>query len=124
MLLRKEKLQSLIRFHSANKIDNNGGGIKGKKIQKYLQNKSKHKNNKCFSESLLSESFPSLGVTVHLTSPRMPSNTALISDLLWGQLIWSFCVFLPPMSTATRTSVFSFVEALNDLLYIRKTQCA
>ena len=124
-----KKLKSLIRFHSANKIDSyNRGGKKEKKKRKKSKEsteKSKHKNNKCFSESLLSESFPSLGVTVHLTSPRMPSNTALISDLLWGQLIWSFsCVFLPPMSTATRTSVFSFVEALNDLLYIRKTQCA
>ena len=45
---KKKKLKSLVRFYSANKIDNNGGGIKGKKIQKYLQNKSKHKNNKCF----------------------------------------------------------------------------
>ena len=50
----KKKLKSLIRFHSANKIDNynrGGGGEKEKrnKIQKNLQNKSKHKNNKCFS---------------------------------------------------------------------------
>ena len=47
-----------------------GGGKKiikkEKKSPKKLQNKSKHKNNKC--ESPLSESFPSLGVTVHLTS--------------------------------------------------------
>ena len=34
-------------------------------------------------------------------------------------LIWSFsCVFLLPMSTAIKTSAFSFVGALNDLLYI------
>ena len=34
-------------------------------------------------------------------------------------LIWSCsCVFLPPVSTAIRTSEFSFVGALNDLLYI------
>ena len=47
-----KKLKSLIRFHSANKIDNyNRGGKRGKnlKIQKNLQNKSKHKNNKCSS---------------------------------------------------------------------------
>jgi len=38
-------------------------------------------------------------------------------------LIWSYSsVFLPPMSTAIRTSVFSFVGALNDLLYIPQTQ--
>ena len=47
----KKKLKSLIGFLSANKIDNyNRGRKKGKeKIQKNLQNKSKNKNNKCFS---------------------------------------------------------------------------
>ena len=54
--------------------------------------------------------------------PRMPSNTVLISEPALGAaqfLIWScFYVFLPPMSTAIKTSVFSFVGALNDLLYI------
>ena len=54
MKRRKETL-NLIRFHSANKIDNYKRVIKRKKerkrkkIQKKLQNKSKHKNNKCFS---------------------------------------------------------------------------
>ena len=70
----KKKLKSLISFHGANKIDNDnsrGGGRKKKeKIQKNLQNKSKHNN--VFLESLLSESFPSLGVTVHLTSLGCP----------------------------------------------------
>ena len=69
---KKKKLKSLIRFHSASKIDkyNRGekeGGKKEKKIQKNLQNKSKHKTNNVFLESLQSVSFPSLGVTVHLT---------------------------------------------------------
>ena len=51
----KKKLKNLIRFHSANKIDNynRGGKEKRKKkrgrIQKNLQNKSKHKNKKYFS---------------------------------------------------------------------------
>ena len=49
-------------------------------------------------------------------------NMVLISGLAVGAaqfLTWSFsCVFLPPMSTAIRTSVFSFVGALIDLLYI------
>ena len=77
-------------------------------------------------ESLLSESFPSLGVTVHLNLPRMPSNTMLISGPVVGAakiLIWSCsCVFLPRRSTAIRTSAFSFVGALNGLLYIPETQ--
>ena len=44
-------LKILIRFHRANKIDNynRGGKENKKKIQKNLQNNSKHKNNKCFS---------------------------------------------------------------------------
>ena len=54
--------------------------------------------------------------------PRMSSNTVLISGPAVGaaqSLIWTYsCVFLLPMSTAIRTSAFSFVEALSDLLYI------
>ena len=74
-----------------------------------------------FLESLLSESFPVLGVTVHLTSLGCPP-TLLISEPAVGGaqiLVWSYShVFLPPMSTAIRASAFSFVEALNGLLYI------
>ena len=50
--------------------------------------------------------------------PRMPSNTVLISGAAVGaaqSLIWSYSsVFLPPMFTAIRISVFSFVGALSD----------
>ena len=53
---------------------------------------------------------------------RMLSNTVLISGPAVGTaqiLIWSYsCVFLPPMSTAIRNTVFSFVGALNVFLYI------
>ena len=56
----------------------------------------------------------------------MPSNTVLISGPAVGAaqiLTWSYsCVFLPPMSTAIRTSAFAFVGALNGLLYIPETQ--
>ena len=56
----------------------------------------------------------------------MPSHTVLISGPAVGAaqiLIWSYsCVFLPSMSTAIRTSVFSFVGALNGLLYSPWTQ--
>ena len=37
-------------------------------------------------ESLLSASFPSLGVTVHLTSLGCPPTLCWSLDLLWGQL--------------------------------------
>ena len=123
----KKKLKNLIGFLSANKIDNyNRSGKKeekkGKKIQKNLQIKLKNKNNKYFSW------VTAVGVLFLTGShsppylPRMPSNTVLISEPAVGGaqiLIWSYShVFLPPMSTAIRGSAFSFVEALNGLLYI------
>ena len=53
MSLRKKKLKSLIRFHSANKIDNyNRGGKKGEKKEKRKNPKEsteQTKNNKYFS---------------------------------------------------------------------------
>ena len=52
----------------------------------------------------------------------MPSNTVLVSGPAVGaaqSLIGSYShVLLPLMSTAIRASAFSFVGALNDLLYI------
>ena len=48
MWLRK-KLKSLIGFLSADKINNYNRAGRKEKMQKYLQNKSKNKNNKCFS---------------------------------------------------------------------------
>ena len=57
------------------------------------------------------ESFPWLGITVYLTSLGCPP-TLLISGPAVGApqiLIWSYsCVFLPPVSTAIRTSAFFF----------------
>ena len=48
-----KKLRRVIKFHSANKIDNysrvGGKGKKKKKIQNNLQNKSRNKNNTCLS---------------------------------------------------------------------------
>ena len=121
----KKKLKSLIRFHSANKINNYNRGGKGgrkKKIQKNLQNKSKHKNNKRFSWVTAARVLSLTGSHRPPHLPRMPSNTVLISGPAVGAvqiLIWSYsCVFLPSMSTAIRTSVFSFMGALNLCLYI------
>ena len=49
-----------------------------------------------FPESLLSESFPSLGVTVHLTSLGCPLTLRWSMDLLWGisdsNLVLLLCV--------------------------------
>ena len=129
----EKKCKSSIRFHNANKIDNHNGGLgwggkekkeKKNKIQKKLQNKSKHKNNKCFSWVTTVSIFSFTGSHSPSHLPRMPSNTVLVSGLTVEAaqiLIWSYsCVFLPPMSTAIRTCVFYFVGALNDLLYFHR----
>ena len=75
-----------------------------------------------FLESLLSESFSLAEIHSPPHLPRMLSNTVLVCGPSVGAaqiLIWSdSCVFLSPMSTAIRTSAFSFVGALNVLLYI------
>ena len=59
-------LKNLIGFHSANKIDNYNRGGKRKKIQKIYRTSQNIRIINVFLESLLSESFPSLGVTVLL----------------------------------------------------------
>ena len=70
-----------------------------------------------------------LSLTGSHSPPRLPklhSNTVLVSGPAVGAaqiLIWSYpSVFLPPLSTAVKTSAFSFVGALSDLLHIPQTQ--
>ena len=57
---------------------------------------------------------------------RMPSNTVLISGPAVEAVQILICsyspVFLPPVSTASRTREFSFVGALSDLSHIPQTQ--
>ena len=75
---------------------------------------SKNKNNKCFSCVTAVRVLSLTGSHSPPHLPRMPSNTVLVSGSAVGAaqiLIWSHsCVFLPPMSTAIRTSAFSFWE--------------
>ena len=82
----------------------------------------KNKNNKCFSRVTAVRILPLAGNHSPPHLPRMISNTVLISGPIVGAaqiLIWSYSyVFLPPMSTAIRASVFSFVGALDGLLCI------
>ena len=117
--------QKFIGFLIANKINNcNRRGEKGKKekIQTNLQNMSKNKDNNCFSWVTAVRVLFRTGNHSPPYLPRMPSNAVLISGRAVGAaqiLIWSYsCVFLPPMCTTIRASAFSFVGALNGLLYI------
>ena len=97
-----------------------------KKSKRIYRTSQKMKNNKCFSWFTAFRVLPLAGSHRPPQLPRMPSNIVLISRPAVGAtqiLIGSyFFVFLPPMSTTIRTSVFSFVEAPNVLLYIPYTQ--
>ena len=89
---KKTKLKSLSRFHSANEINNYnrlGGKEKKKKIQRVYRTSQNMKVINVFLESLLSESSPSLGVPVHLTSLGRPPTLCWSLYLLWGQLRFS-----------------------------------
>ena len=115
-------LKSLIRFRSANKIDDyNKGGKMGKKSKRIYRTSQNIRIISVFLESLLSESLSLAGSHSPPHRPRMPSNAVLISGPAVGAahiLVSSyFYVFLPLMSTALRTSAFSFVGALNDLFF-------
>ena len=74
---KKTRLKSLIRFYSANNIDNYNREVKKKEKQKKKSKRIYRTSQNIriinvFLESLLSESFPLLGVTVHLTSLGCP----------------------------------------------------
>jgi len=59
---------------------------KEKIIQKQQQTSQNIRIINVFLESWLSESFPSLGVTVHLASPGCPPTLGWSLDPLWRQL--------------------------------------
>ena len=91
MWLRKKKLKSLIRFHSANKIDNyNRLGCGREKNPKESRASQNIRIIIVFLESLLSESFPSLGVTVHLISLGCFLALYWFLDLLWEQFVFEY----------------------------------
>ena len=116
-----KKLQSLIGFHSANKTDSYNK--RGKKRRK----REKSKNFYRTSQKIIINYF--LGRILSLVEshsppylPRVPSNMhVLVSGPAVGAvqiLIQSYsCIFLPPMSTATGTSVFPLWE-LSMTFYI------
>ena len=70
---KEKKLKSLIGFLNANKINNyNRGEKRGKKSKIIYRTSKKVRIISVSLESLLSESFSLLGVTVHLTSLGCP----------------------------------------------------
>ena len=86
---------SFNRFNSTNKINNYNNRGRKKKY-KNKKEKKKSRNNyrpsqhiriiNVFLESLLSVSFPSLGVTVHFASLGCPATLDWSLYLLWRQL--------------------------------------
>ena len=124
----KKNLKSLIGFLSANKIDHRGWTKGKKKIWKNLQNKSKHKNNKCFSWVTAVWVLSHAGNHSPPYLPRMPSNTVLISGLAVGAaqiLILSYSsVFLLTISTAIRASAFLLWElSMSFYIFHRHKVC-
>ena len=121
---KKKNMESLSRFHSANKVDSyNRVHQKGKdKIPKNLHNKSKHKHDKFFPWATAIRFLSLAGSHSPPYFPMKLSKTVLISGPAVGAaqiLIWSYsCVFLPPVFRAIRARVCSLVGALNDLLDI------
>jgi len=105
-----------------------GRGKSEKKNPKESTKQVKTKNNKCFSWVTAVRVFSLAGCHSPPHLPRRPSNTVLNSGPAVGEaqiLIWSYsCVFLSPVSTAIRASVFSFVGALSVLLYSIDTESA
>ena len=108
------------------KKEGEGKGTTTKKIQKNLQNKkSKHKNNECFLFSNCCQSSFPVWESQSTSSPQDTLPLCQFGPAVETAqiLIWSYsCMSLPLMSTAIRTSGFSFVGALNDLLYIKQTE--
>ena len=98
MWLRKQNLKSLIRFHSADKSDNYNRGWKQKEKNPRVcrANENIWKINVFLNQC--SDSFPSLWITVHLTSVGCPPILCWLLGLFWGGetqfLIWSYCAFL------------------------------
>ena len=111
---KKKKIKSLNGLHSANKINNyNGGKKRGTKKKKQPKRIYRTSQNiriiNLFLESLLSMSFPSLGVIVYLTSLGCLPTLCWSLDLLWGQLRFSsdptpvcYCFQSPQLSELLR----------------------
>ena len=90
--LKKKKLKSLIIFRSANKSNsyNNRGWGWGEKRKEKVKRIYRTSQNiriiNAFFQLLLSESFPSVGVTDHLTSLGCSPTICWSLDQLWEQL--------------------------------------
>ena len=86
----KIKLKSLMDFLVPMKSTTTTEGGKGEKKKKNPKESTEQVKKiriiDVFLESLLSESFPTLGITVHLTSLGCPPMLYWSLDLLWGQL--------------------------------------
>ena len=129
IIKKKKKLKNLIRFHSANKIDNYNRGRKREKKGKTSKRNCRTRQNIRIVNIFQVTAVCILSLTRSHSPPhppRVPSNNAPVSGPAVGAdqtLIWSYsCVFLPPMCTDIKTSAFSFVGALNVLVYIPWTQ--
>ena len=96
---------------------------KKKKIQKNVQNKSKHKNNKCFSWVTAVRMLSFTGSHSSPQLPNMPFNTVLDSGpATWAaqNLIWSYsCVFCLQCPQLSKLVCFLLWELLLSFYIFR-----
>ena len=131
-LRKKKKLKSLIRFHSANKIDNynrQGRKRRGEESKTLYRTSQNIRILYVFLESLLPESFPSLEVTVHLTSLGCPPTLCSSLDLLWGQFRFysgptpvCSCLQCPQLSELTCRGGNKTTVEIQGAVWLMKTQ--
>ena len=90
--------RTLSRLYHANKINNYNKGEEGKISKRIYRTIQNTRIINVFLASLLSESFPSLEVTIHLTSLGCPPTLNWSLDLLWGgsdsNLVLPLCVLV------------------------------
>ena len=96
--------------------------------KKILQNKSKHKNNKCFSWVTAVRVLSLAGSHSPPHLPRMPSNTMLISGFVVGQLRFQcgptpvcFCLQGPQLSELVRFLLWEL--SMTFYIFYRHSVC-
>ena len=126
---KKKKLKSLIRFHSVNKIDYNRGVEKGKKkkeekIQKNIQNKSKHNKNKCFTFAI---AIRVLSLTVSHGPPHLLYHCADLWACCGGSsdsnLVLLLCVLASNVYSYQNECAFFCGGSQWPFIYFIDTEC-
>ena len=123
-------LQGLIRCHSADKINSYNRGEKKekrKKSKRIYRTSQTIRIIQVFLESLLFESFPSLGAAVHLTSQHALHHGADLWTCCAGSsdsnLVLLLCVFASNVHSYQKQYVFLYGRCQCPFIYFIDTVC-